>query len=89
MLCESPPRALRRFAYISCHFPSLRRDAGELLQLSPSSAAAAAAPLGSKGEGGAGENGGGETKETVLAPLSRRRADLLPGSRPRRVLGGV
>ena len=31
VLCEAPPRSLRRFAYISCHFPSLRRDAESLL----------------------------------------------------------
>ena len=81
VLCESPPRSLRRFAYISCHFPSLRRDAGELLQLSPSSAAAAAAPLGSKGEGGAGENGGGETRRRPLWRLSHGAARIFfPGA---------
>lgn len=50
VLCESPPRGLRRFAYISCHFPSLRRDAEELLQLPSSS------------EGGKQRSDSGETR---------------------------
>ena len=52
VLCEAPPKGLRRFAYISCHFPSLRRDAEELLRLSSS--------VPGSDSGGGGESGGGE-----------------------------
>ena len=78
VLCESPPRGLRRFAYISCHFPSLRRDAEELLQLS------SVTRSGGESEGGKQRSGGsgGETrKKRPLWRLSHGAARIFfPGA---------
>ena len=78
VLCEAPPSALRRFAYISCHFPSLRRDAEELLLLQSS------VVPGSEGESGAqSESESGETrkKKRPLWRLSHGAARIFfPGA---------
>lgn len=78
VLCEAPPRALRRFAYISCHFPSLRRDAEELLLLLQPSVVVPR----SGGESGAeSESSGGTRKKRPLWRLSHGAARIFfPGA---------